>query len=128
MMITSKEVRKSLKEWEPMSGQTISARFKCQNTTIIQVYAPTNEAEEEVKQEFYHQLHTAFIKMKKRNLIVIIGYVNAEVWGRSMRMAKCSVHQMNLEYGKHSSHIRNLKSSHGDLLIGPLRTRMAMWL
>ena len=64
-----------------MYEQTISARFKCQNTTIIQVYAPTNEAVEEVKQDFHHQLHTAFIKRKTRNLIVIISYINAEVWG-----------------------------------------------
>ena len=42
-LILSKEVGKSLKEWEPISKRIIFARFKskCQNTTIIQVYAPT---------------------------------------------------------------------------------------
>ena len=68
-----------------MSEQTISARFKCQSRTLqsfsLSVYVQTNEAEEEVKQEFHHQLHTAFIKMKKRNLIVIIGFINAEMSG-----------------------------------------------
>ena len=38
--------RITFKEWEPMSERIISARFKCQNTTIFQVYTPTNEAEE----------------------------------------------------------------------------------
>ena len=42
----SKKVRKSLKEREPMSERTISARFKCQNTTIIQVYTPTRGGSE----------------------------------------------------------------------------------
>ena len=43
-LILSKEAEKSLKEWEPISERIISARFesKRQNTTIIQVYAPTN--------------------------------------------------------------------------------------
>ena len=62
-MIMSKEVRKSLKQWEPMSEQIISARFKCQNITIIQVCA----------------LHTAFNKRKTGNLTMIIGYINAKV-------------------------------------------------
>ena len=56
----------------------MSTRFKCQNTTIIQVYAPANEAEEEVKKDVYHQLYTA-INRKTKNLIVIIGYTNAKV-------------------------------------------------
>ena len=62
-----------------MSERIFSARFKCQNTTIIQVYATTNEAEEEVKEDYYHQLHTAFNKRKMTHLIVIIAYVTAKV-------------------------------------------------
>ena len=50
-LILSKAAGKSLKEREPISERIISAMFesKCQNTTIMQVYAPTNEAEENVK-------------------------------------------------------------------------------
>ena len=70
-----------MKEWEPISERIISARFesKCQNTIIIQVYAPTNEAEKEVKEEFYHQLQTAFNKRKGRDLIMVFGDLNAKV-------------------------------------------------
>ena len=44
-LILSNEAGKSLKEWEPISERIIFARFesKCQNATIIQVYAPTND-------------------------------------------------------------------------------------
>ena len=62
-----------------MFERIFPVRFKCQNTTIIQVFATTNEAEEEVKEDYYHQLHTAFNKRKTRNLIVIISLINAEI-------------------------------------------------
>ena len=43
-----------MKEWQPISERIIFARFesKCQNTTIVQVYSPTNNAEEEEKKVF----------------------------------------------------------------------------
>ena len=44
-LILSNEAGKSLREWEPISERIIFARFesKCQNATIIQDYAPTND-------------------------------------------------------------------------------------
>ena len=80
-LILSKAAGKSLKEWEPISKRIITARFasKCQNTRIIQVYAPTNEAEEEVKEDFYHQLQPGFNKSKARDLIMVIGDLIAKV-------------------------------------------------
>ena len=80
-LILSKEAGKSLKEWEPISEQIISARFesKCQNTAIIQVYAPTNEAEEEEKEDFYHQLQSAYNNRKARDLTMVIGDLNTKV-------------------------------------------------
>ena len=52
---------------------------KCQSTTIIQVYAPTNDAEEGVKENFYHQLQSAYNKRKARDLTMVIGDLNAKV-------------------------------------------------
>ena len=79
-LILSKEA-KSLKEWEPISERIIFARFesKCRNTTIIQVYSPTNDAEEGVKEDFYHQLQSAYNKRKARDLTMVIGDLNAKV-------------------------------------------------
>ena len=41
-----------------MSDRIITARFNSKyiKTTCVQVYAPTNDAEPEVKDEFYEQL------------------------------------------------------------------------
>ena len=72
----SKKVRKSLKEREPMSERTTSARFKCQNTTIIQVYTPTRGgSERRLKPSASYSLQ----QKKMRHLIVIIAYVTAKV-------------------------------------------------
>ena len=80
-MILSKEAVKSLKEWEPISERIITARFesKCQATRVIQVYAPTNDAEENEKEDFYHQLQTTLSKGKLRDLTLVIGDLNAKV-------------------------------------------------
>ena len=80
-LILLKEAGKSLKECNPISERIIFARFesKCQNTTIIQVCAPTNEAEEEEKEDFYHQLQSAYNSSKARDLTMVIGDLNAKV-------------------------------------------------
>ena len=80
-MILSKEAVKSLKEWEPISERIITARLesKCQATRVIQVYAPTNDAEEDEKEDFYHQLQTTLSKGKSRDLALVIGDLNAKV-------------------------------------------------
>ena len=118
VLILSKEAGKSLKEWEPISERIIFARFesKCQNTTIIQVYAPTNDAEEGGKEDFYQQLQSAYSKRKARDLKMAIGDLNVKVgagnrnWeASSMRTVKCFgtlASQMGLLLGEHSSHTR----------------------
>ena len=80
-LILTKEAGKSLKEWQPISERIIFARFesKCQNTTIIQVYAPTNNAEEEEKEDFYNQLQSAYNKRKARDLTMVISDLNTKV-------------------------------------------------
>ena len=54
-LILSKGAARSLLEWEPVSERIIRARFnsRWQQVTVIQCYAPTNEATEEEKVEFY---------------------------------------------------------------------------
>ena len=48
-----------------MSARIFSTSFesKCVNTTIIQTYAPTNRAEEEVKEDFFLQQKEGNVKV-----------------------------------------------------------------
>lgn len=79
-MLTKKAAR-ALLEWNPVSSRIISARFetKFQKTTIIQVYAPTNNAEENEKEDFYSSLQTVFNNVPKRDILMITGDLNAKV-------------------------------------------------
>ena len=62
-IIISKEKAKTLLEWEPVSERLIRIRLNSKfcKLTILQCYAPTNEAEEEVKEDWYEQLLSLFV-------------------------------------------------------------------
>ena len=70
-----------LEEWEPINERLITATFnsKFVKITIVQCYAPTNDATEEEKDEFYEQLQAAKDKIPKHNLCIIMGDFNAKV-------------------------------------------------
>ena len=46
---------------------------------LIHVYAPTNDADEEVKDHFYEKLQAVVEKTLKHDLLVITGDLNAKV-------------------------------------------------
>ncbi|XP_035663420.1 uncharacterized protein LOC118407108 [Branchiostoma floridae] len=97
----SKESSRSLMEWEPVSERIITARFtsRCQDTTIIQAYAPTNDASEVDKELFYEQLQATMAKRKKRDITILMGDMNAKVGsansGNEGVMGKHGVGTMN---------------------------------
>ena len=57
-IIMSRKVAQCLDSWRPISDRIIEARLFSHfiKTTVIQVYAPTNKADDEVKEDFYEQL------------------------------------------------------------------------
>ena len=52
---------------------------KCQNITIIQCYAPTNDAEDDVKECFYEQLQHVWDNIPKRDIKIVMGDMNAKI-------------------------------------------------
>ena len=85
-IVMNKQATSSLIEYEPVSDRIITARFdaKYRKLTIIQVYAPTNEAPIEEKDEFYNQLETSLVKASKRDIKIIMGDLNAKVGNDNM--------------------------------------------
>ena len=79
-IIMSKVVAQCLHNWMPINDRIITARFYSRfiKTTVIQVYAPTNEAEEEGKEDFYEQLQEVVNKVPRHDMLLVIGDWNAK--------------------------------------------------
>jgi len=76
----SKKVAQCLDSWRPISDRIVEARFsRLIKTTVIQVYAPTKEADDEVKDDFYEQLQKIVDKVPRHDMLLVIGDWNAKV-------------------------------------------------
>ena len=69
--------------WEPVNSGIITAKFttkkKDVRLNIIQCYAPTNDAEEEKKFDFYQQLQAVLDRGGSKDITILIGDVNAKI-------------------------------------------------
>ena len=79
--ILNRSKAKTLVEWEPVSDRIIRARFHSKHCKLIipQCYAPTNEAEDEVKDDWYEQLQYEVSRVPQHDLLLIMGDINAKV-------------------------------------------------
>ena len=61
-----------LESWIPVSEWIITARFhsKYIKTTIVQVYAPTNEVEDEAKETFYNRLQKVLDAVPRHDMLL----------------------------------------------------------
>ena len=68
-------------EWEPINERIIKARFKSKycKLTIIQCHAPTNDSEDEVKEDWYEQLQAEVTKVPQHDMLLVMGDMNAKV-------------------------------------------------
>ncbi|XP_044227125.1 LOW QUALITY PROTEIN: craniofacial development protein 2-like [Thunnus albacares] len=100
-MMTTK-ARKAMTAWKPISSRLISATFQTKNRRvkhIIQCYAPTNDAGEEVKARNYDSLNHLLGSNGARDLTILMGDFNAKIGGQNdgyeVVMGKHGVGDMN---------------------------------
>ena len=67
-------------EWEPINERLIKARFNSKycKLTIIQCYAPTNDSDNDMKEEWYDQLQAAVSKVPQHDVALIMGDMHAK--------------------------------------------------
>ncbi|MGL4418375.1 MAG: reverse transcriptase domain-containing protein [Plesiomonas shigelloides] len=79
--IVRKEVVGTVISCTPVSSRLISIRISArpQNLTIIQVYAPTADHDDEEIEEFYEQLDNIIKTTPKKDILTVIGDWNAKI-------------------------------------------------
>jgi len=77
----SARAKGTLIEWTPISKRIFTARFysKYKKLTVVQAYAPTNDAMDEEKDEFYNQLQDTVSGCNRNDMIVVMGDLNDKV-------------------------------------------------
>ena len=55
-------------------------KLKIGKATFIQCYAPTNEADDDAKADFYERLQGVIDGVANKDLILLLGDLNAKVW------------------------------------------------
>ena len=61
-----------MSKWTPISERVIQARFYSRHTrlTIIHIYAPTEEADEQTKDEFYGKLQDVLDTVNEHDMLI----------------------------------------------------------
>ena len=101
--VLSREAQEALIGWEPINSRIISATFNTRNKNIkldvVQCYAPTNDADDGKKEEFYEQLQNLINKLKRKDITILMGDLNAKIGadntGYEEIMGKQGLGQMN---------------------------------
>ena len=67
--------------FNPVSDRIATIRLQCKpvNMTVLQVYAPTSTAEEEVMEEFYEKVQNVVDDIPRGDVLYVIGDWNAKV-------------------------------------------------
>ena len=68
-------------DWSPISERLIQGRFHSNHIklTLVHVYAPTKDAKEQDKNDFYIRLQDVLDRCKTHDMLIVIGDKNAKV-------------------------------------------------
>ena len=69
--------------WEPINERLLVARFRSRSAklSVVMCYAPTEAADDGVKDNFYHQMESILSNIPSRETVILMGDMNAKVGG-----------------------------------------------
>ncbi|KAK1798816.1 hypothetical protein P4O66_007096, partial [Electrophorus voltai] len=80
-LVLSKKASCALLGWKPVNDRIITARFQSRHakTSIIQVYAPTEDSDDDQKDTFYGLLQDTIDEILTHDVKLLIGDFNAQI-------------------------------------------------
>ena len=109
-LVLSKAVRNSLISYTPISERIITARLHSRhiNLSVVVAYAPTEDAMDGVKDEFYQQLSGAFDELPGHDVKFLLGDFNARI-GRDNSSWSGVIGQQSLHDSSNDNGLRLLE-------------------
>ena len=79
VFLVHKSIKSAMLGCQPISSRIITIRLRAKplNITIIQVYAPTTDYDDEHMGQFYNQIQAVIDKVNKKDTLIIQGYWNS---------------------------------------------------
>jgi len=79
--IVKREINKNVMGFEPINERICKIRLKgkYRNITLINIHAPTEENDDDVKEQFYAELQQVQEKVPNQDQFIILGDCNAKI-------------------------------------------------
>jgi exonuclease III len=103
--MVSKEIKQNLISYKTVNERicTVRMRGRFFNTTFISIHAPTEEKEEDIKDQFYERLERTHNEIPRNDIKIILGDFNAKIGKDVMyrpAIGTHSRHETNNENGQ----------------------------
>ncbi|KAK2705055.1 hypothetical protein QYM36_017182 [Artemia franciscana] len=107
-LMMSPAAYRTMLKWTPINERILFARFATTQTklSVIVCYAPTNGADDDVKDSFYETLQAVTKDIPKHDVLCVVGDLNAKERIK-VALGKSGQSERRLFYDREINHLRH---------------------
>jgi exonuclease III len=116
--LVHKDVLPSVMGFEPISDRSCKLRIKGKfnNITLINVYAPTEDSEEEEIEEFYSHLSNICDSVSEHDSLILLGDFNARIGKENENTEIAGKHKLHEHTSNNGMKLCQLAQSHNSFI------------